>query len=65
MIFKLLLSLGKLSYGTLSVKDFEVLIWNAKIGKLRRLQGNFNFGAKIILQDFVFGYNKKYALFFH
>lgn len=63
MIFKLLLSLEKLSYGTLSVKDFEVLIWNAKIGNLRRLQGNFNFGAKIICR-ILFSVIKKHMRYF-
>jgi len=96
MIFKLLLSLEKISYGTLGVKEFEVGIWKAKAGNLRRLRGDFNFlnsgcqkmalvsqcfftityailiselifekRCKNHLQDFVFGYKKTYALFFH
>jgi hypothetical protein len=36
MIFKLLLSLEKISYGTLGVKEFEGGIWKAKAGNLRR-----------------------------
>jgi hypothetical protein len=43
MIFKLLLSLEKISYGTLGVKEFEVGIWQTKAGNLRRLRGDFNF----------------------
>jgi len=46
MIFKLLLSLEKISYGTPSVKEFEVVIMNAKIENMRMTQVNYNFLKK-------------------
>ena len=61
MIFKLLVSLEKLSYGSPSVKGFELYKKRVEIG----------FGTissrvvKNHLQDFPFGYKKSYALFFY
>jgi len=63
MIFKLLLSLEKISYGTLGVKEFEVGIWKAKAGNLRRLRGDFNFGAKTICR-ILYSVIKKHMRYF-
>ncbi len=46
MIFKLLVSLEKLSYGTPSVKEFEVGMQNAKAAFLAMLRLEVNFGKK-------------------
>jgi len=68
----LLLSLEKLSYGIPSVKIFEVGLRRpaaAEIDHRFGLQALFLKSGMIFfrnhLQDFLFGYKKAYALFFH
>jgi hypothetical protein len=72
MIFKLLLSLEKLSYGTPGVKKFEVDLRQPAAAETYQCFGLRNLFLKSNmvffrnhLQDFLFGYKKAYALFFH
>jgi hypothetical protein len=65
MIFKLLVSLEKLSYGTLSVKEFEIGLQRLGRCKSKRPKLEYGPAVKNHLQVLIFGYKEPYALLFH